>query len=237
MTAAIVLSGFVLGAVGSLHCVGMCGPLALALPVHHLPKTARFFSLLFYQLGRVATYSFLGLIFGSVGRGLYLAGFQQALSIIMGIVVLTSLVMYYGYRYAFQPAFLSRLFQSIQRFAMRLLQSEKNIASFLLLGVANGFLPCGMVYIAVASALTAPSPVDGALFMAMFGLGTLPAMLALGYFGQMISIRVRLNLRKLVPVFIGIVGVLLILRGLNLGIPYISPALPAVNESAAACHS
>ncbi|MBL7756690.1 MAG: sulfite exporter TauE/SafE family protein [Chitinophagaceae bacterium] len=233
----VLIAGLTLGLVSSLHCVGMCGPLALALPVHHLPRAGRFFALLFYQLGRVLTYSFLGLLVGEAGRKIYLAGFQQTFSLVMGGIVLLLLILYYGYKYAIQPALLSRFFNYLQKIMMRLLRSDKNIASFLLLGIANGFLPCGMVYVAIATALTTSSTTHSVLFMAFFGLGTIPAMLALSYFGQMISLRVRIRLRRLVPVFMGLVGLALVLRGLNLDIPYLSPELPtATGINAVHCH-
>jgi sulfite exporter TauE/SafE len=232
-----IIAGFTLGLVSSLHCVGMCGPLALSLPVHHLPKPARFFSLLFYQIGRVVSYSFLGLVLGMAGRSIYLAGFQHRFSIVMGIIILLLFVLYYGYHYALQPSFLKKVFHYLQQVILRILQSDKNIASFMLLGMANGLLPCGMVYVAVATAVTASAVNDSILFMTLFGIGTIPAMLMLSYFGQMISLPVRKNLRKAVPFFILIMGVLLILRGMNLGIPYISPALPVAGADAINCHS
>lgn len=238
MPGILVIAAFTLGLVSSLHCVGMCGPLALALPVHHLPRAARFFSLFFYQVGRLMSYSLLGLLAGTAGRKIYLAGFQQSFSLVMGIVILVLIILYYGYKYALQPVFLQRFFTYLQRFMGRLLKSDKNIASFMLLGMANGLLPCGMVYVAMATALTTSSAVNSVLFMALFGAGTIPAMMALGYFGHLVSWKFRLRLRKLVPAFMVLVAIALVLRGLSLNIPYLSPQLPtsAGGATEVSCH-
>src|SRR6266496_1298665 len=138
----VIIAGFSLGAVSSLHCVGMCGPLALALPVHHLPKAQQLISLLLYQFGRIITYSVLGLIFGLAGRQIYLAGFQQWFSIIMGAVVLVLVILYWVYKNPLQPSILKKLFMAVQSFMMKSFQSKKTSSSFLLFGMANGLLPC-----------------------------------------------------------------------------------------------
>lgn len=232
-----LIGGLTLGLVSSLHCVGMCGPLAMALPVQHLPKAVRALAMFSYHAGRVLTYSLLGTLAGVAGRGIYLAGFQQGLSLSMGIMMLILLLMYYGYRYNIQPRWMNGFFLQLQKWMMHLLQSEKNVASFLLLGMANGLLPCGMVYVALAASITASSVNESTLFMVFFGLGTLPAMFALSYFGHKLSIKWRLRLRQAVPVFIGLAAVLLIVRGLNLDIPYLSPHLEEIGKQALHCRT
>lgn len=236
MLPAWLIGGVSLGLVSSLHCVGMCGPLALSLPVKHLPRAQRLFTLSVYQVGRIITYASLGLLGGAAGRGVHLAGFQQAFSLIMGILVITLLVLYYGYHYAWQPPVLNRLYAWLQKTMMRLLRSDRSTSGFLLLGMANGLLPCGMVYVALAASLTSSSLNEGIGLMVFFGIGTLPAMLALSYAGHLLSLPVRYRLRQLVPVFMGLVGLALLLRGLNLGIPYLSPELPALGKAAIICH-
>jgi uncharacterized protein len=222
---AAIIAGFSLGAVSSLHCVGMCGPLALALPVHHLSKVQQLVSLFLYQLGRIITYSSLGLVFGLAGRKIYLAGFQQWFSIIMGITVLVLVILYSVYKNPLQPALFKKMFSAVQSYMMKAFRSKKNSAGFLLLGMANGLLPCAMVYVAIAGALTSTQVSYSVLFMAMFGAGTLPAMMIIGYFGRMISLPVRNMFKKSIPVFMTIMAIVLILRGMNLGIPFISPML------------
>ena len=232
----VMIAGFTLGAAGSLHCVGMCGPLSLALPVHHLSGIHRFVSLLLYQLGRIITYSFIGLIFGLAGRRIYISGYQQWFSIGMGILVLILAVLYFISKRAVHLSFLNRFYLFVQSLIVRLLKSSTNSFGFLLMGMANGLLPCGMVYIAIASALSFSGVTESVSFMAMFGAGTLPAMMLIGYAGQLIKPGWRSSFRKLVPVFISLMGVVLILRGLNLGIPFISPELPMSPGDAVVCH-
>ncbi|MBL0132124.1 MAG: sulfite exporter TauE/SafE family protein [Chitinophagaceae bacterium] len=222
----VLLSGFTLGIAGSLHCVGMCGPLSLALPVHHFSNTQKFISLFIYQIGRVVTYSILGLLFGLAGRRIYIAGYQQWFSIAMGILVLTLALLYFVQKKTVHLKFLNRFYFFIQKQISRLLKTAKGPPGFFLMGLANGLLPCGMIYMALAATLTFTEVWQSVGFMALFGAGTLPAMMLVGYAGQMIKSDWRNYLRNLVPVFISLMGVLLILRGMNLGIPFISPELP-----------
>ena len=230
-----IIAGFSLGAISSLHCVGMCGPLALSLPVHHLPGIRQFFSILFYQFGRVLTYALLGLIFGFAGRRIYLAGLQQWFSILAGIFILVLVVQYWIFRKTSQPFFLNRIYSLIQKLMIRTAQRKRNIG-FLFFGLANGFLPCAMVYVAIAGALVTTQIGYSVLFMMMFGLGTLPAMFGISYFGQFISLPLRNSFKKTVPVFISVIAMILILRGMNLGIPFISPVLPLAPQAAVRCH-
>ncbi len=232
----LIISGLTLGAVGSLHCAGMCGPLSLALPVHHLSKTEKFLSLLLYQFGRVITYSVLGLIFGLAGRRIYISGYQQGFSIILGVIVLVLAAMYFIQKHSIHLSFLNRFYLFTQKMITNLLGSKASSSNFLMIGMANGLLPCGMVYIAIAATLSLTQVIHSVLFMAMFGLGTLPAMMLIAYASQMMNIEVRQLFRKAVPVFITIIGIVLILRGLNLGIPFISPALPHASGQAVVCH-
>ncbi len=232
----VIISGFTLGAAGSLHCVGMCGPLSLALPVQHLSKTKKFFSLLLYQFGRIITYSAIGLLFGLAGRRIYISGYQQWFSIGMGLLVLTFAVLYFIQNKTVHLKFLNQFYFSIQKLISRLLKSITGPFGFLLMGIANGLLPCGMVYIAVAATLSFTDVIQSVSFMAMFGAGTLPAMMMVAYAGQLIRLEVRQTLRKAVPFFVVLMGVLLILRGLDLGIPFISPELPQSPGQALICH-
>ena len=233
---AVLLSGFILGAAGSLHCVGMCGPLSLALPIHHFSTPLKLLALLLYQTGRVITYSCIGLIFGLAGRSIYLAGYQQWFSIGMGVLILLLAALYFLNRKKIRVSFLNNFYQAVQRFIIKILKSPTHLFSFLVLGMANGLLPCGMVYIALATTFTLSTLPESTLFMASFGLGTLPAMLLVGYAGSLVKPEIRIAFRKITPVLISLMGALLILRGLNLGIPFISPLMPQASGTAVNCH-
>ncbi len=232
----VLISGFTLGAAGSLHCVGMCGPLSLALPVNHFSKPQKFFSLLIYQFGRVITYSLIGLVFGLAGRRIYISGYQQWFSIGLGIIVLLLAALYFFSRYTVHLSLLNRFYASIQKMIGKILKNAGSPFSFLLMGLANGLLPCGLVYVAVAATLSFTEVYHSIGFMAMFGLGTLPAMMLVAYAGQKLKLETRELLRKAVPYFVVAMGLILIMRGLNLGIPFISPELPQSPGEAVVCH-
>lgn len=233
---AVIISGLTLGAAGSLHCVGMCGPLSLALPVRHLSTVKQFFYILSYQLGRILTYSVIGLIFGLAGRRIYISGYQQWFSIGMGILVLVFAVLYFLQSKSVHLPFFNRFYLKISQLISKVLKSAKGPGGFFTLGMANGLLPCGLVYVAVAATLSFQTVTDSILFMASFGAGTLPAMMIVGMAGKLLHPEARMLMRKAVPVFVTLMGVVLILRGLNLGIPYISPILPGSPGDAAVCH-
>lgn len=236
MSLAAVISGLTLGAAGSLHCIGMCGPLSLALPVRHLSTAKQFLYLLTYQLGRILTYSVFGLLFGLAGRRIYISGYQQGFSIAMGIFVVVFAMLYFLQRRKLQLPFLNRIYFRISQLISSILKSAKGPLGFFSLGLANGLLPCGLVYVAVAATLSFSAIGDSVLFMSAFGAGTLPAMLLVGMAGKMLHPEARQLMRKAVPVFVTLMGIVLILRGLNLGIPYISPEMPVSPGDAAVCH-
>lgn len=229
------MAGILLGLVSSFHCVGMCGPLALALPVNHLPKKQQAMAVLLYNAGRVFTYSTLGALFGWLGRGIYIAGFQQWFSVTMGIVILILAFFYYCLNKPYSFSWLRSFHSAIQHIMGRLLRSPR-LHQFLLLGMANGLLPCGMVYLAIAGTLSTTGVGESVVFMASFGTGTLPAMLILSFFGVHIKLSFRQQIRKAVPFIIAGMAVLLILRGLNLGIPFVSPVLADAPQPVISCH-
>lgn len=236
MIASAIIAGFALGAAGSLHCIGMCGPLSLALPVHQLSPTKKFLSLLLYQFGRILTYAIIGLLFGFAGHRIYLAGYQQGISIALGTIIIMLSAFYFFQKKTIHFSFLNRVYRGVQQLTGRVLKSVKGPGTFLLFGMANGLLPCGMVYVALAGIFSFTTLVDSVVYMAMFGAGTLPAMMIVAYAGQFVKPSIRFAVRKAVPVLITLIGVLLIFRGLNLGIPFLSPALPFSPEQAAICH-
>ena len=189
-----------------------------------------------YQFGRIITYSGIGLLFGLAGRRIYIAGYQQYFSIIMGAFIIGLSVLYFLRHRTIHLKFLNRFYFFVQRQISTLLKSAIRPSGFLLMGMANGLLPCGMIYIALAATLSFTEIFQSVGFMAMFGAGTLPAMMLAGYAGQMIKPGWRISLQKLVPVFISAMGILLVLRGMNLGIPFISPELQQSPVDQLICH-
>ena len=232
MPVQLLITGFVLGAVSSLHCVDMCGPIALSLPVHYLPASQKNTGLVLYNLGRVFTYVLLGAILGFMGHRFVLAGMQQAFSIVLGSLML----LFFLFSLFYKKQFLfSGFTRQLQKLIARLMQ-QKSLSAMFLLGAANGLLPCGMVYFALAAALAEGSQTGAVVFMLAYGLGTIPAMFAISFFGSRIGFPLRNLFKKTAPFFLLLLGMLLILRGLNLNIPYLSPLLPANSQEVISCH-
>ncbi|AWO00556.1 hypothetical protein DLD77_01980 [Chitinophaga alhagiae] len=220
-----MIPAVLLGFLGSFHCIGMCGPIALTLPVQHLRGARKMGGILLYNAGRVTTYMLMGLLFGWLGRQFYLGGLQQWLSISLGVLLLAGM-----FFYRFMPVPKLHIIKK----TLGGLLVQQRVSTLYAIGLLNGLLPCGLVYLGVAGALAAGDVWEGMLFMGAFGAGTLPAMAAVTWFSQLVSLPVRRHIRRLIPVAVAVMAVLLILRGMNLGIPYISPAMQpaAVN----CCH-
>ncbi len=217
----ILITAFLLGLAGSLHCVGMCGPIALSLPLRGESVLQKIWGSILWSLGRIVTYSLMGALFGLIGSGFKLLGFQQVISVAMGIVMVLSVFLpalfkkytFGGLRAIFNPV--RKGFQNLFR--------EKNNKALFLIGIANGLLPCGLVYVAVAGAIGTADFLPAIGYMALFGLGTLPLLLVISLLGDILSQTIRRKINKVVPVVVVIIGVLFILRGLALGIPFLSP--------------
>jgi sulfite exporter TauE/SafE len=220
-----ILPAVMLGMLGSFHCVGMCGPLALSIPKAGDSRLMVIVGRILYNVGRTFTYALIGAILGLIGQGIFLAGMQQWFSIGLGSVLLM---------YLFFPAIFGKKvrldFPQKIKTKMILLFKKKGLTFSFLIGMLNGLLPCGLVYMAVAGALATGDPLHGLLFMAAFGIGTMPLMLALVFTFQKFSQNFRVTVQKAIPAFVFCMAVVLILRGLNLGIPYLSPELVGGNK-------
>jgi hypothetical protein len=223
-------TALVLGLVGSLHCAGMCGPLALALPAASGSAPGFVAGRVAYNLGRIVTYCALGLVFGLVGRTLWLAGVQRWVSIALGAALLAGL--FSSRRLALWSP-VTALVERLKR-RMSTLLRRRSLGALAVLGLLNGLLPCGLVYVACAGATATGGLIAGVQYMAVFGLGTVPMMLGISLSGRLIPVALRLQLRKAIPASVFLLATLLILRGLSLGIPYVSPDLSAATPSC--CH-
>ncbi|MCO6487011.1 MAG: sulfite exporter TauE/SafE family protein [Phaeodactylibacter sp.] len=212
-------TAFTIGLLGSLHCVGMCGPIALSLPYQGSRRWQAGVNVLLYNVGRVITYGLLGLLVGLVGRGFFLAGFQSYVSIGLGVLLLAIALFSINVEsQLLRIPFMQRLNAWVKKQLGWLLRQQSPGRLFLI-GMLNGLLPCGLVYMAIVGALAAGSVPESALYMALFGAGTIPLMFATALAGQFINLQWRARLRKLVPVFLVAFAVLFILRGLNFDVP------------------
>ena len=223
-------TAFLLGLVGSLHCAGMCGPLALALPAAGNTTPAYVLGRVAYNAGRIITYCLLGIVFGLVGYTFLMAGLQRWVSIALGVALLLGL--FASRRLALARPVTSAVNQL--KSSMSVLLRRRSLAGLAVLGLLNGLLPCGLVYVACAGAAATGSTLAGASYMAAFGVGTVPMMLAISLSGKLVPASLRLKLVKTIPVCVFLLASLLILRGMSLGIPYLSPDMSGT--SPACCH-
>lgn len=219
----MILSAIILGFMGSLHCVGMCGPIAFMLPVDRTNNVKKFIQIFIYHFGRLSAYGLLGFVFGLLGKGLFVFGMQQKLSIAIGVLMILVIIIPYK---TFSKYNLSKpVYKIIGKVKNRLGKElqKKTPDTFLTIGFLNGFLPCGLVYMALFGAIAMGDALQGALYMALFGAGTIPLMTSAIYFSSILKNTAKQKIQKLIPVFVVLIGALFIMRGLGLGIPYVSP--------------
>jgi sulfite exporter TauE/SafE len=229
----LIISAFLMGILGSFHCAGMCGPLALSVPVKTESKVGKMMGALMYNIGRVFTYSLFGVIIGSFGKSMHFFGIQQWLSFIGGAVILI-----YFLSSRFVIKFRLKIFENFfewVRSRLGKLFFNKTLFSVFIIGILNGLLPCGFVYLALAGAVVAGSIINSTLFMIFFGLGTLPMMWSIVFFGQYIPYSVLGKIKRVYPYMMMTIAFLLILRGLGLGIPYLSPKFEVKQAEVHSC--
>ncbi len=225
-----IISGSVLGFLTSFHCIGMCGPIAIALPLHGNSKFQKLIGGILYNLGRTTTYIIFGFIFGLLGQSLGALGFQRWVSITAGVLIIITVLSPSLFRSNFITSGIFNSLLSKVKYALKKLFSTKSRGSLYSIGLLNGLLPCGPLYMAFIISTGTGNTVNAAFFMLMYGLGTIPLLFLITILGNFISMSVRNKINNLLPVLIVIIGILFILRGLNLGIPYLSPKEEMIQE-------
>ena len=224
------IAAFTIGVIGSFHCVGMCGPIALALPLKDDGLYSKFIGTLLYNSGRIVTYTLFGVAMGIIGQSISLLGFQQGLSIAAGTIILLLVILPRLFPAQFKTKNAATLFFEKIRKTFGKLFFKKNQSTLFAIGFLNGLLPCGMVYLALAGATATGSIAKSMVFMAAFGAGTLPVMWTISFWGNYINVNIRQRIRKIYPYMMMLMACLLILRGMGLGIPYVSPANEMLNK-------
>lgn len=220
----MLYTAFIFGLISSLHCIGMCGPIAMMLPVDRNNPTKKATQIMTYHFGRLSAYATIGFLFGLLGKGLFLAGIQQELSIVLGVLMILVIAVperiFSKYNFS-KPVF--RLISSVKSALGRQFK-KSSYSSLFSIGLLNGFLPCGLVYVALFGAIAMQSVGFGMVYMILFGLGTIPMMSSVVYLNSYLTVPFRSKIQKIIP-FVGVlIGILFIFRGLGLGIPYVSPS-------------
>ena len=233
----MLYSAFILGLLGSLHCLGMCGPIAFMLPVDRTNHFKSGMQSSIYHGARILAYGLMGALLGLIGSGINLFGAQQKLSIAIGALMILLVVIPFN-KFA-KVKLTAPLYRAVAYLKSALGASfqKKTTDAFLTIGFLNGFLPCGLVYMALLGATAMGSSSGGFLYMVLFGIGTIPLMTFAIYFGNVIKSSMKERIRRLIPVFVVIIGMLFILRGMGLGIPYVSPKVNgSMNHTTVECH-
>jgi len=233
----MLYTAIIFGLISSLHCIGMCGPIAMMLPVDHKNSSKKAFQILIYHMGRLTSYGVLGLAFGLLGRGFYMAGIQQQLSIAVGIGMIVLAVVpekiLANYNFS-KPVY--RLITRIKS-SLGAQFKRKTPDAFFTIGLFNGLLPCGLVYAALFGAIAMQNVTLGIAYMILYGLGTIPMMSAVVYVSSLLSMPFRNQLQRAVPIVTVVIGLLFVLRGMGLDIAYISPSnLNLFVQANANCH-
>lgn len=202
-----MIGAFLIGLFGSLHCVGMCGPVMIAFMG---PKQSKG-GFLLYHAGRILSYLTIGGLLGLIGASIAFFKFQQIMVLILGIVLIV-LYAIPSIRHKIERAYFeSRFYQSLKGFLSTNLSMRKK---WFLSGMANGFFPCGLTYVAAAGAVAFGNPLQGAAFMFLFGLGTLPALTAISFAGHTLFSKFKTLIPGTITVIAILSGSIMILRGL-----------------------
>lgn len=233
----MLYTALIFGLVSSLHCIGMCGPIAMMLPVDRNNPTKKALQILLYHAGRLTSYATLGLLFGLLGKGLYLAGMQQRFSIVLGILMI--LIAIIPERILAKYNFSKPIYSVISKVKSSLGNQfkRKTPDAFFTIGIFNGLLPCGLVYAALFGAIAMQNVTLGMTYMILYGIGTIPLMSAVVYVSSILSMPFRSKLQRVVPLITVIIGVLFIMRGMGLDISYVSPSnMHLFVQAEANCH-
>lgn len=233
----MLYTALIFGLISSFHCIGMCGPIAMMLPVNHKNPSIKALQILTYHFGRLTAYGTLGLIFGLLGKGFYLAGLQQTMSIVVGVMMIIIAIVpekvFAKYNFS-KPIY--KILSNVKATLGSQFKRKTPDALFTI-GLLNGFLPCGMVYAALFGAIAMQNISLSITYMLLYGLGTIPMMSAVVYVSNLLSLPIRSKLQKIIPVVAVFIGILFIIRGLGLDIPYLSPSTMSLFVKAnATCH-
>lgn len=226
-----IIAAIILGLGGSLHCVGMCGPLIISIPFEQNTGIKKITAIIVYFFSKAAIYAVMGAFFALIGWSFKIITLQQWLSVVAGIFIIL---------FAVYPLYFQKKLASINFFAALKTSFKKNMLqntlwSYMQLGALNALLPCGLIYTALLAAAATSSVLKGTLFMFIFGITSAIPLMVLAIAKTGINMSLRQKLRPVTMYLSIIIGLLLIIRGLGLGIPYLSPVYGPHGE-VISCH-
>jgi sulfite exporter TauE/SafE len=232
----LIWAGFIFGLAGSTHCVGMCGPIALMIPVKGAQRMKLIAEILQYHLGRISMYALLGLLIGFLNKGVWLVGIQNKLSIGIGLGLLI-VVLFNGLYFSadIKISGYSHFLAWIKKQINQLLLGKQPLR-LVILGWLNGLLPCGLVYIALTGAFATTTLEEGTLYMTAFGLGTLPLMALVTFSSHRITPRWSAWIKKLTPLILLLMGIYFIYRGTQIYLPNSYRLGTGLQEDIEMCH-
>ena len=196
--------------------MGMCGPISMLLPGDKSKRGRYILGRLVYNLGRIFTYSILGLLMGLVGEQIALFTSQKILFIIVGSLLLLAFILPARWRqYLDMLPYISR-FTGFIKSSLSTFYKRHSLFAQLVFGVLNGFLPCGLVYAALSGAFLMSEAWESALFMTLFGVGTLPMMLGFAFLGNRLRKLISFKPKMVYTFSYIILAIWLIFKGVNL---------------------
>ena len=198
-----------MGLAGSLHCAGMCSPLAMAITNSNRVALR---NRIIYNLGRITTYGLLGAVVGTIGYLLPWNGFQNIFSVVFGVVLIVmAAIGITGFQIPVVTPGVLKFTALLKQSFTKFLQ-HKSSATLLLMGGLNGLLPCGLTFLALSFCLAVATPFEGFIHMLAFGAGTLPVMLCLVSVVGFIANKMQWNIKTVTTGLMVISGMLLIAR-------------------------
>lgn len=201
-------TAIVLGLAGSLHCAGMCSPLAMAVTA----RKPLVLNKVVYNTGRILTYGLLGVLAAAFGSLFSLTAYQGVLSFLMGtIFLLMGVGALTGIHIPYLSNLINRLTSMLKRLFGVWLQKKQSGAVFVM-GMLNGLLPCGLTYLALTYCFILPSAADGFVFMLFFGLGTWPVMIGVSWLMSLGFTRLTQNYKRIAMLAFSVIGIWLMVR-------------------------
>jgi hypothetical protein len=198
-------TAIIMGLAGSLHCAGMCSPLAMA-----VTRSKPFlWSSILYNSGRIFIYALLGTLAATFGSFIQLSSYQQAISIALGCLFILAGISFHHMRIPLMDKAIVSLTSYLKKY-FKIVNQQKSGTTTLMLGMLNGMLPCGLTYLALSACLIMPSASDGFLFMLFFGIGTWPVMI--GSVKLLSLLKNNFSLARLSKIALVFVGCTLLLR-------------------------